>query len=254
VIFMVTAPMMQTGVAVQLPQTTAAAPLKTDDSPLVVSVTRDGALYLNDVSMDLEALTTKLLAIHKENPGKTVYLRGDHAASYGLVVGVIAALTKSDLKFPEPLYIGLTIYLLIAIGFKGGVAIAEAGIAKVWLPALAAMMLGALIPLWTFPLLRYGGKLSAVDAAARLGPNDARLEYYRGVALVLAKRDPAAAEKHLRAYLQTVPDGSQVPSHSSAHVWLGKLYEAEGKRDQAAAAYQSALSLSVGPTMSDSLP
>ena len=81
-------------------------------------------------------------------------------------LGLIAALTRSDLKFPEPLYIGLTIYLLVAIGFKGGVAIAEAGIAKVWLPALAAMALGALIPLWTFPLLRFGGKLSAVDAAA----------------------------------------------------------------------------------------
>jgi hypothetical protein len=81
-------------------------------------------------------------------------------------LGLIAALTRSDLKFPEPLYIGLTIYLLVAIGFKGGVAIAEAGIAKVWPPALAAMVLGALIPLWTFPLLRFGGKLSAVDAAA----------------------------------------------------------------------------------------
>ena len=81
-------------------------------------------------------------------------------------LGLIAALTKSDLKFPEPLYLGLTIYLLIAIGFKGGVAIADAGLAKVWLPALAAMGLGALIPLWTFPLLRFGGKLSAVDAAA----------------------------------------------------------------------------------------
>ncbi len=81
-------------------------------------------------------------------------------------LGLIAALTKSDLKFPESLYVGLTIYLLVAIGFKGGVAIAEAGIAKVWLPALAAMALGALIPLWTYPLLRFGGKLSAVDAAA----------------------------------------------------------------------------------------
>ncbi len=82
------------------------------------------------------------------------------------VLGLVAALTKSDLKFPEPLYVGLTIYLLVAIGFKGGVAIAEAGIAKVWLPALAAMALGAVIPLWTYPLLRFGGKLSAVDAAA----------------------------------------------------------------------------------------
>ena len=81
-------------------------------------------------------------------------------------LGLIAALTKSDLKFPEPLYVGLTIYLLVAIGFKGGVAIADAGLARVWLPALAAMALGTLIPLWTYPLLRFGGKLSAVDSAA----------------------------------------------------------------------------------------
>ncbi len=81
-------------------------------------------------------------------------------------LGLIAALTKSDLKFPEPLCTGLTIYLLVAIGFKGGVAIAEAGLAKVWLPACAAMLLGALIPLWTYPVLRFGGKISAVDSAA----------------------------------------------------------------------------------------
>ncbi len=81
-------------------------------------------------------------------------------------LGLIAALMKSDLKFPEPLYVALTIYLLVAIGFKGGVAIAAAGLAKVWLPALAALALGALIPLWTYPLLRFGGKFSAVDSAA----------------------------------------------------------------------------------------
>ena len=81
-------------------------------------------------------------------------------------LGLVAALTKSDLKFPEPLYVALTIYLLVAIGFKGGVAIAEAGLGKVWLPALAAMLLGALIPLWTYPILKFGGKFSAVDAAA----------------------------------------------------------------------------------------
>jgi tetratricopeptide (TPR) repeat protein len=84
---------------------------------------------------------------------------------------------------------------------------------------------------------------AAVDAAAGLGPNDTRLEYYRGVALVLAKQNPGDAEKHLRTYLQSVPDGSQVPSHSSAHEWLGKFYEAEGQRDQAAAEYQAALAL-----------
>jgi hypothetical protein len=82
------------------------------------------------------------------------------------VLGLIAAIVKSDLKFPEQLYIGLTIYLLVAIGFKGGVAISEAGLQKVWLPSLAAIVLGALIPLWTYPLLRGPGKMSVVDSAA----------------------------------------------------------------------------------------
>jgi uncharacterized protein len=81
-------------------------------------------------------------------------------------LGVFAAVAKSDLRFPEALYLALTIYLLTAIGFKGGVAVAEAGLGAVWLPALAALLLGALIPLWTYLVLRFAGKLSAVDSAA----------------------------------------------------------------------------------------
>jgi biopolymer transport protein TolR len=98
VIFMVTAPMMQAGVTVDLPQTSSAAPLNTGEAPLVVSMTRDGALYLNDTEMDLTALTAKLVAIHKEKPTQMVYLRADHAASYGLVVGVIAALKAAGIQ------------------------------------------------------------------------------------------------------------------------------------------------------------
>ena len=82
------------------------------------------------------------------------------------VLGIFAAVSKSDLKFPEALYSTLTIYLLTAIGFKGGVAVHQAGIGAVWLPALAAMLLGALIPLWTYPVLRKAGKFSVADAGA----------------------------------------------------------------------------------------
>jgi len=81
-------------------------------------------------------------------------------------LGLVAALLRSDLKFPEALYVTLTIYLLTAIGFKGGVAIHEAGLRTVIGPALAAMLLGAAIPLWVYPLLRFGGQLRPVDAAA----------------------------------------------------------------------------------------
>ena len=82
------------------------------------------------------------------------------------VLGLIAAAVKTDLRFPEPLYLGLTMYLLVAIGFKGGVAVSAAGVGAVWLPALAAVALGAIIPLWSYPILRFAGKLPAVDAAA----------------------------------------------------------------------------------------
>lgn len=81
-------------------------------------------------------------------------------------LGIVAALARSDLKFPESLYTAMTIYLLVAIGFKGGVSVHEAGLGVVWLPALAALTLGALIPLWTYPILRFIGKLPAVDAAS----------------------------------------------------------------------------------------
>jgi len=83
----------------------------------------------------------------------------------------------------------------------------------------------------------------AVEAAAKIAPSDRRLSYYRGVALVLEKKDSAAAENDLRTYLNTVPDNSEVPAHSSAYEWLGKLYENEKKLDLAAEQYQAALTL-----------
>jgi hypothetical protein len=81
-------------------------------------------------------------------------------------LGLLASIVRTDLRFPEPLYSAITVYLLVAIGMKGGVAIAEAGVAEVWLPALAALVMGTVIPLWSFPVLRLAGRLSAVDAAA----------------------------------------------------------------------------------------
>ena len=81
-------------------------------------------------------------------------------------LGLLASIVRTDLRFPEPLYSAITVYLLVAIGMKGGIAIAEAGVAEVWRPSLAALLMGTVIPLWAFPVLRFGGRLSAVDAAA----------------------------------------------------------------------------------------
>ena len=81
-------------------------------------------------------------------------------------LGLGASLLRSDLKLPEALYSTLTIYLLCAIGFKGGVALANAGLNAVLLPGIAAIALGTCIPLWSFFFLKFFSKLSTADCAA----------------------------------------------------------------------------------------
>jgi tetratricopeptide (TPR) repeat protein len=63
------------------------------------------------------------------------------------------------------------------------------------------------------------------------------------VALVLENKDSDTAEKDLRAYIATVPDNSELPSHSSAYEYLGKLYEHRQQPDLAVEQYKAALAL-----------
>jgi uncharacterized protein len=81
-------------------------------------------------------------------------------------LGIIAALIRSDLRLPEPIYIFLSIYLLLGIGLKGGVALSETSFAEIWAPALATLVIGIAIPLWIYPFLRKVGRFSISDAAA----------------------------------------------------------------------------------------
>ena len=81
-------------------------------------------------------------------------------------LGALATLLRSDLKFPEPVYTALSIYLLLAIGLKGGAALATAPASALAWPALAGLGLGAAIPFWVYAALRRLGGFSSVDAAA----------------------------------------------------------------------------------------
>jgi biopolymer transport protein TolR len=91
VIFMVTAPIIQQGVNVQLPQAGGQA-VEGEDVALVVSVTGDNKVYLNDKQMELDKLTSTVAANLKEEPRRVVYVRGDKGADYGKVVQVISSL------------------------------------------------------------------------------------------------------------------------------------------------------------------
>ena len=97
IIFMVTAPMIQQGVNVNLPNA-GGEQLVSEEMSLVVSVTVDGQVYLNDTKYELAALTEKIIAITREKPNHIIYLRADHDASYGTVVGIIAALKSAGIE------------------------------------------------------------------------------------------------------------------------------------------------------------
>jgi tetratricopeptide (TPR) repeat protein len=84
---------------------------------------------------------------------------------------------------------------------------------------------------------------TAIQAAAKVSPNDPRLAFYRGVAGVLAGTDLPAAEQSLKSYLANTPDRSDWPTHAGAREWLGRLYEAQDKKGEAAEQYRAALQL-----------
>jgi hypothetical protein len=82
------------------------------------------------------------------------------------VLGLLAVAIKSDLRLPESVYQGLSIYLLLGIGIKGGVALSEANIEEVWLPILGTLALGILIPLLAFVVLGTLTKLDTINKGA----------------------------------------------------------------------------------------
>lgn len=87
------------------------------------------------------------------------------------LLGLAAALARSDLAFPEAIAKGMSLYLLFAIGFKGGASVAAHGVSGGLLPAIGGgVLLSALLPLVAFALLRAMARgISSVDAAAVAG-------------------------------------------------------------------------------------
>ena len=80
------------------------------------------------------------------------------------VLGLLAVAIKSDLRLPEALYQGLSIYLLFGIGIKGGVALSQANLSEVAFPIVGTLFLGVTIPFLAYWLV---GKLTKLDAINR---------------------------------------------------------------------------------------
>jgi len=91
IIFMVAAPLMNVGVPVDLPKTTA-DPIQGQDEPIVVSVKAKGEVFLGDTEYSVDDLVGKLKAVQTEKPDQRIFVRGDKAVDYGRVMEVLGAL------------------------------------------------------------------------------------------------------------------------------------------------------------------
>jgi hypothetical protein len=81
-------------------------------------------------------------------------------------LGVVGSLIKADLRLPDAIYQAISIYLLLAIGIKGGVALRESDLGSVVAPAVMTVALGVVIPVLAFAVLRFLTRLDATDRGA----------------------------------------------------------------------------------------
>jgi len=100
VIFMVTAPLLTEGVKVELPRAAAAPVQSNDDRPVIITVNREGAYFINigdnpRKPVDADTLVARVAAVRRHRPELQVLVRGDHKANYGDVVGAMVLLQQA---------------------------------------------------------------------------------------------------------------------------------------------------------------
>ncbi len=96
IIFMVTAPLIQQGVKVNLPEAKA-APVEAAEKKLVLSIDMQKRVYIGEAEVALDELEKKLAANAKAQSDKEVYLHADRDVPYGVVVDVMAAAQRAGI-------------------------------------------------------------------------------------------------------------------------------------------------------------
>jgi len=93
IIFMITAPLMQQGIEIELPKTQSEG--LTNEDPLVVTVKRDGSIFLQRAEVDISELEPKLQAIFVSRGDREVFIRADARVEYGIVARTLATLRRA---------------------------------------------------------------------------------------------------------------------------------------------------------------
>ena len=94
IVFMVTAPLLTVAVPVDLPKTSAKSASQ-DKEPLVITVDKNGQVYLQETAMGTDVLVSRLQAITGANPDARIFVRGDRDLSYGKIMEVMGLVTSA---------------------------------------------------------------------------------------------------------------------------------------------------------------
>jgi biopolymer transport protein TolR len=98
IIFMVAAPLLTAGVAVDLPKAEARAINTEDQKPIEISINKDGQIFIGETQVSYDRLLAVLSGTTGNDPDKRIYVRGDSKLSYGQVMSVIGALNKAGYR------------------------------------------------------------------------------------------------------------------------------------------------------------
>ena len=96
IIFMVTAPMMMHGVKVDLPRTESRN-IKTEEDPLLLTITKKGDIFIEDYKVEYEDLRGKLERIFANRAGKEILLQADKEVPYGVVMRIMAEVKEAGI-------------------------------------------------------------------------------------------------------------------------------------------------------------
>ncbi|MDX7950084.1 biopolymer transporter ExbD [Lichenihabitans sp. Uapishka_5] len=97
IIFMVAAPLLASGVQIDLPKTSAAA-LNVDQKPLSVAIDEKGDTFVNDVPVPADGLANQLSTMAKEGFDERIYVRAAKTVNYGRVAEVMSTITSAGFK------------------------------------------------------------------------------------------------------------------------------------------------------------
>jgi len=98
VVFMITAPLLTSGVDINLPSSEA-NPINTEDNkPMEITITNKGQIYIGETEVQRNRLIDLLTAMTNNDPERRIFIRGDQALDYGQVMDVLGALNKAGFR------------------------------------------------------------------------------------------------------------------------------------------------------------